>query len=174
MRKPKIRRLRPSVRKQVDREREYPGVKFDPRIDSLTVPELLLEDAVEMLRCLLYIAQDTPTCKIGFAAFKTSVEEHHLDIEDLELCGHEWVVFSTAINDGCLMLQCVMCGAHGSVDDPSADEWSEAFCAPSNPYRWMENHRVNVRGVLPPDKWYVRKDEYQSSLDSQSDERASQ
>lgn len=72
-------------------------------------------------------------------------------------CDHEWVVFSTAIQDVCLMLQCVICGAHGSVDDPTAEEWSEAYHAPAQPYLWTENDRVNVRGVLPPNRWYVRK-----------------
>jgi hypothetical protein len=72
-------------------------------------------------------------------------------------CDHEWVVFSTAIQDVCLMLQCVICGAHGSVDDPTAEEWSEAYHAPSHPYLWTANDRVNVQSVLPPDIWYVRK-----------------
>jgi hypothetical protein len=101
---------KPSLSKQRRRELEYPGVKFDPRIDSLTVPELIVEtvkyvddfpdapmayglknlairvsqidqndrmgfahvpveDAVEMLRCFLSIAQDNPTCQIQFASF---------------------------------------------------------------------------------------------------------
>ena len=59
---------------------------------------------------------------------------------------HEWVVFSTALNDGCLMLQCVECGLVGTVDDPSREEWSEAFHAPSRPYRWFDEKRVRIQG----------------------------
>ncbi len=60
-------------------------------------------------------------------------------------CEHEWVVFSTALEEGCLMLQCVKCGAMGSVDDPSKEEWSEAYHAPASPYRWQDAARVRVR-----------------------------
>lgn len=59
---------------------------------------------------------------------------------------HEWVVFSTALQDVCLMLQCLNCGMHGTVDDPTKEEWREAFHAPSNPYRWRDNSRVTIRG----------------------------
>ena len=65
--------------------------------------------------------------------------------------GHEWIVFSTALRDCSLMLQCVECGAMGSVVDPSEEEWSEAFHAPSRPYRWQdgdEGHREGLRGTL--------------------------
>jgi hypothetical protein len=66
-------------------------------------------------------------------------------------CGdaHEWVVFSTALKDVCLMVQCVNCGAMGTVDDPSEEEWSEAFHAPSRPYRWDDDARVTDRGRGP-------------------------
>jgi hypothetical protein len=30
---------------------------------------------------------------------------------------HEWVVFSTALEEGWLMLQCVECGMHARVED---------------------------------------------------------
>src|SRR5208337_4129611 len=39
---------------------------------------------------------------------------------------HEWVVYSTALLEGWLMLQCVECGAMGTIDDPSPEEWSGA------------------------------------------------
>ena len=70
-------------------------------------------------------------------------------------CNHEWVVFSTVLSDVLLLVQCVGCGACGTVDDPSEDEWRAAFRAPSEPYRWNASGRVTVRGILPPDKWYV-------------------
>lgn len=58
---------------------------------------------------------------------------------------HEWVVFSTALAEGWLMLQCVECGAMATVDDPSKEEWAEAFHAPSKPYRWEDDTRATVR-----------------------------
>ncbi|MCD0459568.1 hypothetical protein [Roseiconus lacunae] len=201
------------LQKRRRRQKEYPGVRFDPRIDSLLIPELLLEavryiedfpdapmahgikniairvsqldtedhlgfaqialeDAVEMLRCFLSIAQDNPTCEIQFAAFGSSDQVCRISNEAAEQCNHEWVVFSTAIDDGCLMVQCVNCGAHGSVDDPSPEEWSEAFHAPTHPYLWTEKRRVNVRGVLPPGSWYVGRVDDQSSLGDQSQREA--
>ena len=63
---------------------------------------------------------------------------------------HEWVVFSTVLKDVCLMLQCAECGAMGTVNDPSEDEWGEAFHAPSRPYRWEHDTRVKLRGVGAP------------------------
>lgn len=69
---------------------------------------------------------------------------------------HEWVVFSTAIGDHCLMVQCVECGAVGSVADPSMDEWGDAFHAPSRPYRWTEDARVGGRHEPPCPLYVVR------------------
>ncbi len=63
---------------------------------------------------------------------------------------HEWVVFSTALKEGWLMLQCVECGAMGTIDDPSTEEWSAAFLAPSRPYRWHDLARVNERNHAAP------------------------
>jgi len=67
---------------------------------------------------------------------------------------HEWVVFSTALEEGWLMVQCVGCGLHGTVEDPSEEEWSEAYHAPERPYRWHDDSRVHVRDAGPV---YVRK-----------------
>jgi len=63
------------------------------------------------------------------------------EVQDHE---HEWVVFSTALQEGCIMVQCVQCGLHGTVVDPTREEWSAAFCAPSKPYRWPDYSRVTV------------------------------
>lgn len=59
---------------------------------------------------------------------------------------HRWVVFSTALMQGSLMLLCLDCGAYGTVDNPTKEEWSAAFHAPSEPYFWNEPERVNYRG----------------------------
>lgn len=74
-------------------------------------------------------------------------------------CEHEWVVFSTARAEGWLMLQCVRCGEHATVNDPSRKEWAAAFHSPSHPYEWRDNARVTIhpekREELP--YWYVDK-----------------
>ena len=56
----------------------------------------------------------------------------------------EWMVFSTAIKQGWLMLYCDKTGRTGSVRDPSKEEWEAAFYAPSAPYRWHDDSRVVV------------------------------
>jgi hypothetical protein len=66
---------------------------------------------------------------------------------------HEWVVFSTALQEVWLMVICVQCGAHGSVDDPSLEEWTAAYHAPSNPYHWHDAARVTIRGKLNDPPW---------------------
>jgi hypothetical protein len=49
----------------------------------------------------------------------------------------EWVVFSTCVADGgVIMVECVRTGAFGIVRNPTRDEWAAAFHAPSAPYRW--------------------------------------
>jgi hypothetical protein len=67
---------------------------------------------------------------------------------------HEWVVYSTAILDRCLLLQCVGCGALATVDDPTTREWAKAFHAPSRPYLWDDEARVHVRRE-PPCPFFV-------------------
>jgi hypothetical protein len=64
--------------------------------------------------------------------------------------GHEWVVYSTALREHWMMVQCVGCGATGTVDDPSPEEWSAAYFAPSRPYRWHDGTRVTERGYAAP------------------------
>jgi hypothetical protein len=56
----------------------------------------------------------------------------------------EWWVVSTAIVDVVLIVECRLTGAMGIVRNPSRSEWSDAFDAPSKPYRWMESARVHV------------------------------
>ena len=62
-----------------------------------------------------------------------------------EMCDHKWIVYSTAVADGCLMLYCEKCDTTATVDNPTKDEWAAAFYAPSNPYRWDgAYHRVKA------------------------------
>jgi len=51
-------------------------------------------------------------------------------------CNHKWIVYSTAVSVGCLMLVCANCGVYGTIADPTEDEWSVAFYAPDTPYEW--------------------------------------
>ena len=57
-------------------------------------------------------------------------------------CDHEWLVVSTALCEGCLILQCRKCDATNAVDSPTPGEWREAFHAPSYPYPWTDTTRL--------------------------------
>jgi hypothetical protein len=48
------------------------------------------------------------------------------------------------LEDVALLVQCGECGAYGKVTDPTADEWQQAFHAPSNRYKWPDNERVEL------------------------------
>lgn len=67
----------------------------------------------------------------------------------LNSSAHEWVVYSTALQECYLLVQCVRCGMAGIVADPTRKEWSNAYRAPSRPYRWADNTRVEAKGVAP-------------------------
>jgi hypothetical protein len=69
----------------------------------------------------------------------------HLDWASGPECYHEWFVISTVLDEVSLMVQCANCEARGTVDDPTREEWSRAFSAPSNPYRWHDESRVRIR-----------------------------
>jgi hypothetical protein len=62
---------------------------------------------------------------------------------------HEWEVFSTAIAERWLMVQCLDCGLHGTVNDPTKKEWTEGFSAPTRPYRWHDQARVVIHDEHP-------------------------
>lgn len=63
---------------------------------------------------------------------------------------HRFVVFSTAVQDGVLLVECNECGRVGIVPDPTREEWSKAFTAPSQPYDWSDNARVKLLRPPPP------------------------
>lgn len=67
--------------------------------------------------------------------------------QDGKCSNHEWVAFSTALSEGWIMVQCVECGLHGTIEDPTKEEWGEAYHAPSRPYRWLDNTRVTEKAV---------------------------
>jgi hypothetical protein len=70
---------------------------------------------------------------------------------------HEWVVYTVVLKQGFLMLQCVNCGLHATVEDPSEEEWSEAYYAPLRPYRWQDEARVVIQQDMPEDMFLVQK-----------------
>lgn len=78
------------------------------------------------------------------------------DCDGSGACIHEWVVFSTALTERWLMVQCCKCRLHGVVEDPSSDEWSTAFHAPSRPYQWHAGERVTARPEMGRPLYVVR------------------
>jgi hypothetical protein len=70
---------------------------------------------------------------------------------------HEWIVFSTAVAERWLMVQCLHCGLHGTVNDPSKKEWTEAFDAPTKPYPWRDQTRVVIHEERPKSQRYAQK-----------------
>ncbi len=81
--------------------------------------------------------------------WQSGPDERH-PVPALCIHGHEWVVYSTALMQGWLMLQCVECWAMGTIDTPTREEWSAAYYAPSRPYRWEDGTRVTLRGQAAP------------------------
>ena len=65
-----------------------------------------------------------------------------MKLTSLEYRLYIWVVFSTAISDGYLIVQCGECGTIGAIEDPTEEEWSDAFYAPDHPYAWLDSNRV--------------------------------
>ena len=62
-----------------------------------------------------------------------------------DACDHDWQVFSTCVGEHVvIMCKCDNCLGLGLVENFTADEWSDAFHAPSNPYPWLDNSRVIV------------------------------
>ncbi|WP_415891359.1 hypothetical protein ACMXYV_08595 [Neptuniibacter sp. SY11_33] len=58
-------------------------------------------------------------------------------------CNHSWWVYSTAIEDQTLEVECPKCKSLGAVLDPTSKEWAKAFYAPQCPYKWREGNRVH-------------------------------
>jgi hypothetical protein len=62
----------------------------------------------------------------------------------------DWWVYSTATEDHVLLVKDRKSTARGYVENPTPDEWSKAFHAPSNPYPWTDPSRIIVdRGTAP-------------------------
>lgn len=57
----------------------------------------------------------------------------------------DWYVVSTALAETCLLLECRNTGKTGVVNNPSEEEWNMAYHAPSNPYKWNDDSRVEIQ-----------------------------
>jgi hypothetical protein len=69
-----------------------------------------------------------------------------------------WWVYSTAVEDGALLVEDRNSGDRGYVPDPTEAEWKAAFHAPRNPYPWKDGARVVVdNGTAAPFDPEVRK-----------------
>jgi hypothetical protein len=56
----------------------------------------------------------------------------------------DWWVYSTALTEGTLLVRCRRTGKYGVVENPTREEWNQAFYAPSSPYRWTDHSRVKL------------------------------
>jgi len=54
----------------------------------------------------------------------------------------KWQVYSTALAECWLMLECVATGAQGVVKDPTKQEWCAHYTG--NPKPWHDNSRVTL------------------------------
>ncbi len=55
-----------------------------------------------------------------------------------------WWIYSTATEDGALLVEDRNSGDRGYVPDPTEAEWKAAYHAPSQPYPWQDAARVIV------------------------------
>ena len=82
---------------------------------------------------------------------KTDAEIENMPLVPENELGRDWWVYSTAIEDKVLLVECRKTGERGYVADPTLDEWRNAFHAPSNPYPWSDNVRVVIDpNTCPP------------------------
>jgi hypothetical protein len=58
------------------------------------------------------------------------------------LMERDWWVYSTVLEGRAILVKDRLSGKRGSIDDPTPEEWSRAFYAPSCNYRWEDGSRV--------------------------------
>ncbi len=66
---------------------------------------------------------------------------------DPNTCEHDWYVVSTVVSTVQLQTVCYDCMTFAVVNDPSAEEWSKAYEAPNNPYKWEDGSRVVIENT---------------------------
>ncbi len=75
---------------------------------------------------------------------KTDTEIENMPLSAVDNREHDWWVYSTAVEDHALMVECRKTGHRGYVQYPTPEEWRKAFHAPSGPYPWDDHARVTV------------------------------
>ena len=123
----------------------------------------LVKNNAELLEALQAIAAMEPIIETYqgnqfcyFCGFDAEIDEGHAEgcawmkakavTKATPTCNHSWMVFSTAVATGQIMVECELCEATGTVDAHTRAEWQAAFYAPSNPYRWDGgDDRITVR-----------------------------
>ena len=58
---------------------------------------------------------------------------------------HRWMVFSTALCSGELMLECSRCYAYATVKSADSSEWSEAYYASRRAYLYRGDGKLKLR-----------------------------
>jgi hypothetical protein len=61
-------------------------------------------------------------------------------MDSSNICNHKWVVYSTALPNQLILVQCINCKTKGNVPDATTEEWRKAHHAPNHP--WEEPERV--------------------------------
>jgi hypothetical protein len=59
---------------------------------------------------------------------------------------HDWMVFTTYVEDVSIGVFCRRCGCDGVIRKPTRADWMRAFDAPNNPYPWRNGHAVRFIG----------------------------
>ena len=55
---------------------------------------------------------------------------------------HDWLVFTTYLQDILIGVFCRRCGCDGVIQKPTRADWDRAYDAPSRPYPWRCGHLV--------------------------------
>ena len=97
---------------------------------------------------------------------KTDAEIENMPLVPDSNQAHDWWVYSTAVENGVLLVESRRTGERGYVPDPTPEEWRQAFHAPSNPYPWSDNARVILdNSVCPPFTEEMKREALRRSCD---------
>lgn len=84
-----------------------------------------------------------------YAAYRNTLAGLLAGIDEHAPCGesargdtHDWLVFTTYMEDVSIGVFCRRCGADGVIQRPTKADWDRAYGAPENPYRWRNGCAV--------------------------------
>ena len=87
--------------------------------------------------------EQVENCDSLIEYFEQLQREYAKAVESIDGCGHDrWQVISTCLGTVELICECRDCGHPGVVSDPTDEEWSASFTAPSSPVPWPDASRV--------------------------------